>query len=94
MTAYKFQPASNNPYLQLTQADNDREGGGEEEEEEEFIAMHDIPNTVELSDIDDDDNNNNNNLQNNNQNRRNRNHIQNDTDIILDLNNKHIFSRV
>jgi hypothetical protein len=40
LTAYKFQPASNNPYLQLSQNGGD---GDDEDENGEFLGMEKIP---------------------------------------------------
>ena len=38
MTAYKFQPANNNPYLQLSQADDDEEVNMKNLERNEFSS--------------------------------------------------------
>ena len=44
MTAYKFQPASNNPYLQLNQNPDDGEDDGETTE---FLTMQTLPNDMD-----------------------------------------------
>jgi hypothetical protein len=55
LTANKFQPASNNPYLQLTTANNNDAAGksnpdDEEDERETFLTMQNMPNTIEFDD--------------------------------------------
>ncbi len=50
LTAYKFQPASNNPYLQLSQ-DGD-------EDEADYLGMEKIPHDVQVSRDDDEYNGN------------------------------------